>query len=199
MPIGNAFDRVAIGAGIFLKDVAAHGHGRVVDRGRDLRLQPRVKLLGLAGHHAQQHSSMLVAAIFRALTQVQALAIGIEPCVIGVVWNHIHFARKGWHPPRMNHVGAFKAKPHRPIDGHMQLVGNNNFAARNIGVQVAIFPPPLMTNHNYFKRARRRFGEFNGTNSSHRCERKHKNNQQRNNGPRNFNWIASVHLAWFIF
>src|SRR5262249_29392024 len=53
-------------------------------------------------------------------------AIGLEPHMIGMAWNHICLAGELWYPEAVNHIIRNQIEMHRRPHWHYQLIGCDN-------------------------------------------------------------------------
>ena len=146
--------------------------------------------------NADQHLGVCRAAILRALAQIEARFVRIDPHDIDLVGNQIHLAGQIRHPEAVidvgrghGHVGGRGGL--RVAGGKMQFIGRNHARGR-----IAIFPPILMANHHHVQRVGRLARLLVYGDDASGGQKKHHQNQNRNHRPQHFDLIAAVDLRW---
>src|SRR6266480_6694356 len=144
--------------------------------------------------YANEHPSVLQAAVFGAVADIGARLCWFYPHEITAIGDHIGFAGELWHPETVRDVRGLELQESRTTiarlgDRHVQLIRSHNAK-----VGIANFPPPLMTQHGRVHRARRRKSALHIVNRACRSQSNHNHNQNWDHGPGKLDLIAAVHL-----
>src|SRR5712691_13185074 len=120
--------------------------------------------------------------------------MGVDPSPVWVIWNQVCLSCKLRYPEAMIRVGGKQSQEGRCgsrwiAHGNMEFIRGDD---AELGI--AKFPPKLMADCGYLHRLSRLGRVLDCVNHSRRREKKHNNDQNRNDGPGEFNLCASIHL-----
>src|SRR5438270_12284446 len=87
-----------------------------------LQARPLVKGRLLLRNDKERHMGVLQAAEFGTLAAIHARTLCPDGKLVWSAGNQILFARKAWHPKRVNYIEAFELKAHIAPDWNMNLV-----------------------------------------------------------------------------
>src|SRR4029077_5987414 len=189
-------DCMAVQARSSLEDASSRDCFFIFVRLLLLFAHPRLEVFRSIHVRAQKHFRVLGAAVLCALAKKQAGLVRIEPRFVYPIRNQVGLSSKLWYPETVIRVGG---KQFQECRCGMRRVthGNMGFSVGNhTEPGIAEFPPKLVSNCGYLQSFSRLRRVLNCVNDSCRHEKKHDNDQNRNDGPGEFNLRASIHLRW---
>src|SRR5437667_12421227 len=96
---------MTVNAGRRLEYSAPFGNNIAHGRGLPLLLNPAVELIARLHVNTQKHLGMLRPAVLRALAQVNARLVRIDPHTVWVVGNQVSLTRQAWDPETVVSIG----------------------------------------------------------------------------------------------
>src|ERR1700687_1416547 len=115
-----------------------------------LLLDPAVELIVRLNINTQEHFGVLCPAILRALAEVNARLVRIDPHTIRVVRNQVRLTCQPWPPETMVRISGQQLDESRRwvprvAHRHVQFVCSNDVQSG-----IAIFPPKLVADSDNF-------------------------------------------------
>src|SRR5215469_10233546 len=137
---------------------------------------------------------MFGTAILRALAEVGAGLIRIDPHLVLSIWDNVGFSREARHPETVRHIRRFKVEERRR--GMRRVAQRNVQFVRGHDAELGIseLPPPLMPDHANQDRIRRARSGLHRIDRAYGRQDQNENDQDRNGSPGEFYWIAAVDL-----
>src|SRR5215472_7162060 len=192
----GAVDCVAVQARGALEHMSSRSFFFILVRWLLLLVCPGLEVFRAIYVHAQKHLCVLCAAVLRTLPEKQARIVGIQPRLVRVIRNQVRLSCKLRHPEAVIGVGGKQFQECRcgmsgVTHGDMEFVRGDD-AKRGI----AKFPPKLVPDCSHLcspcglRRVLDRMNHLGGSGEQHR------NDEDWNHGPGQFNLCASIYLRW---
>src|SRR5712671_2756334 len=191
----RAADGVAIYACGCLEDASACDLLRILIRSPLLVSDPGFKNFGGVYRDAEEHLRVLRAAILRALAEIDARLVRVYPHFIYAIRNQVCLSGKLRNPETVISVGG-KQYPecrcgmNRIAHRDVQFVGRHDAERR-----ISEFPPELVADRGYLHGCRGFRSILDGMNDAGGSQKHIFYDQNRNDGPGQFNLCTPVYLS----
>src|SRR5215470_6277242 len=146
---------------------------------------------------AQKHLCVLCPAVLRTLPEKQARIVGIEPRLVRVIWNQVRLPCELRHPEAVIGVGGKQFQKcrcgmSRVTHGDMEFVRGDDTERR-----IAEFPPKLVPDCGHLYSPCGLRCVLDRMNHLGCSGEQHRNDEDWNHSPGQFNPRAPVHLSGF--